>query len=293
MATVDKHELGRPPAGWRQRMYTVIFESETPAGRAFDKAIIFAIVVSVAVVIADSVPSLHARLKGPFDAAEWFFTALFTLDYAARLLSVERPWRYARSFFGIVDLLSVLPSYLALIFPETQSLIDVRVLRLLRVFRIFRLTHYLTEYQHLADALAASRRKIMVFISAVLMVVLVLGTLLYVVEGPEHGFTDIPTAVYWAVTTITTVGFGDITARSRTGRILTMVQMMGGLLLVGVAARVLASAVQEGLHRQRRDHTDPGEGPTEQGPTEQGPTEQGPTEQGPTGQGPTGQEAGP
>jgi voltage-gated potassium channel len=224
----NQNDLGRPPQGWRRRMYEVIFESETPAGRVFDKVIIAAILVSVAVVIADSVPAMHRRFRGAFDLAEWLFTLLFTVEYLARIASVERPWRYMRSFFGVVDLLSVLPTYLALAFPETHALIDVRILRLLRIFRVFKLTDYIVEYQLLGDALAASRRKILVFLSAVLMVVLVLGTLLYVVEGPRHGFTDIPTSVYWAITTITTVGFGDITPKTDFGRLIASVMMLIG-----------------------------------------------------------------
>jgi voltage-gated potassium channel len=179
-------------------------------------------------VIVDSVPAARSRFRTAFDIAEWFFTILFTIEYLARIVSVQRPWRYVTSFFGIVDLLSVLPTYLAFFLPETHALIDVRILRLLRVFRIFKLTDYIEEYQMLAEALAASRRKILVFLSAVLMVVLILGTLLYVVEGPEHGFKDIPTSVYWAVTTITTVGFGDITPKTDVGRFIASVMMLIG-----------------------------------------------------------------
>ncbi|GAB3646652.1 ion transporter [Ramlibacter alkalitolerans] len=221
-------ELGKPPRGWRRRLFEIVFESETPEGRLFDKCIILAIIVSVVVVIVDSVPSSRLRLPTAFNIAEWCFTALFTVEYLARIVSVQRPWRYVRSFFGIVDLLSVLPTYLAVLLPETHALIDVRILRLLRVFRIFKLTDYMVEYQMLADALAASRRKILVFLSAVLMVVLVLGTLLYVVEGPRHGFKDIPTSVYWAVTTITTVGFGDVTPKTEVGRFIASVMMLIG-----------------------------------------------------------------
>jgi voltage-gated potassium channel len=221
-------ELGKPASGWRRRAFEIIFESDTPEGRAFDKVIVAAIVVSVVVVIVDSVPAVRSRHRAAFDAAEWFFTILFTVEYLARIVSVQRPWRYMRSFFGIVDLLSVLPTYLAFFLPETHALIDVRILRLLRIFRIFKLTDYVAEYQMLAEALAASRRKILVFLSAVLMVVLILGTLLYVVEGPEHGFKDIPTSVYWAVTTITTVGFGDITPKTDVGRFIASVMMLIG-----------------------------------------------------------------
>jgi voltage-gated potassium channel len=228
MVPGNESDLGRPPMGWRRRLYEVIFESETPAGRAFDKLIVVAILLSVAIVVADSVQEWSLRYRTVFNSAEWFFTALFTVEYIARVVSVERPWRYVRSFFGIVDLLSVLPTYLAFFFPEMHALIDVRILRLLRVFRIFRLTEYVAEYQMLGEALAASRRKILVFLSAVLMVVLVLGTLLYVVEGPQHGFKNIPTSVYWAITTITTVGFGDITPKTDIGRLIASVMMLIG-----------------------------------------------------------------
>jgi voltage-gated potassium channel len=224
----SEHQLGKPTQPWRRRMHEVIFESETPEGRLFDKVIVVAILVSVAVVVLDSVRGLNARHPLAFDAAEWFFTAVFTVEYLARLASVQKQMRYALSFFGIVDLLSVLPTYVAFFFPEAQALIDVRVLRLLRIFRIFKLTEYLVEYQMLAEALAASRRKILVFLSAVMMVVLILGTLLYVVEGPEHGFKDIPTSVYWAITTITTVGFGDITPKTDLGRFIASAIMLIG-----------------------------------------------------------------
>ena len=241
MATAAETELGKPPHGWRRRAHEIIFESDTPAGRAFDKWIVAAILVSVAVVIVDSVPAFRNRWRTGFDAAEWFFTLLFTVEYLARIVSVQRPLRYVRSFFGIVDLLSVLPTYLAILVPETHALIDVRVLRLLRIFRIFKLTDYVVEYQMLAEALAASRRKILVFLSAVLMVVLILGTLLYVVEGPEHGFKDIPTSVYWAVTTITTVGFGDITPKTDAGRFIASVMMLIGWGTLAVPTGIVSA----------------------------------------------------
>jgi voltage-gated potassium channel len=244
----NESELGKPQAPWRRRMHEVIFESDTPAGRLFDKVIVTAILVSVAVVIADSVPALQQRHRTAFNAVEWFFTVLFTVEYLARLLSVKRQLRYALSFFGIVDLLSVLPTYLAVIFPETHALIDVRILRLLRIFRIFKLTDYIAEYQMLGEALAASRRKIMVFLSAVLMVVLILGTLLYVVEGPEHGFKDIPTSVYWAVTTITTVGFGDITPKTDAGRFIASVMMLIGWGTLAVPTGIVTAEMTARRH---------------------------------------------
>ncbi|HWI84109.1 ion transporter [Ramlibacter sp.] len=248
MATSDRDDLGRPAGGWRLRSYQVIYESDTAAGRLFDQLIVLAILVSVAVVVIDSVPQWHARHRFGFALAEWFFTLLFTVEYLARLMSVRRPLRYALSFFGLVDLIAVLPTYLALVLPELHALIDVRILRLLRIFRIFRLTEYIAEYQVMGEALLASRRKILVFLAAVLMVALILGTLLYVVEGPEHGFTDIPTAVYWAITTITTVGFGDITPKTDLGRFIASVIMLIGWGTLAVPTGIVTAEMTVRRH---------------------------------------------
>jgi voltage-gated potassium channel len=248
MATSDRDDLGRPAGGWRHRWYRVIYESDTAAGRLFDQIIVAAILVSVATVMADSVQEWHARHRTMFELVEWFFTLLFTLEYLARLVSVDRPLRYALSFFGLVDLLAVLPTYLALFLPELHALIDVRVLRLLRIFRIFRLTEYVAEYQFMGEALLASRRKILVFLSAVMMVALILGTLLYVVEGPQHGFTDIPTAVYWAITTITTVGFGDITPKTDLGRFIASVIMLIGWGTLAVPTGIVTAEMTVRRH---------------------------------------------
>ncbi len=220
--------VGKPLSGWRLRLYTVIFEADTRAGRLFDQILIGVILLSVAVVVADSVQSIHAVHQSLFFWLELGFTLLFTIEYIARLVSVRRPLKYALSFFGVVDLLALLPTYIALFYPEAQSLIDVRVLRLLRVFRVFKLTAYVDEFQLLGAALVASRRKVLVFLSVVMMIVLVMGTLMYVIEGPQHGFTSIPTSVYWAITTLTTVGFGDITPRTDVGRLLSSLMMLVG-----------------------------------------------------------------
>ena len=221
-------ELGKPLAGWRLRLYTIIFEADTRAGRLFDQGLVLLILCSIAAVMAGSVQAIAAIHGRAFFVLEWFFTIAFTLEYLARLACVRHPWRYARSFYGVIDLLALLPTYLALLVPEVHALIDVRVLRLLRVFRIFKLTAYLVEFQSLGRALAASRRKILVFLSAVLMIVLIMGTLMYVVEGPDNGFTSIPTSVYWAITTMTTVGFGDITPKTDLGRLIASVMMLLG-----------------------------------------------------------------
>ena len=253
----EAEKFGRPPEGLRRKMFGVIFESDTPAGRAFDVALLLFILASVLVVVLDSLQIAGDRYAAIFDALEWMFTIVFTVEYIARLSCVERPLRYARSFFGIVDLLTVLPTYLALLLPQLGMLMDIRLLRLLRVFRILKLTPYIQEYQALGAALVASRRKIMVFIGTVAILVLLLGTVMYVVEGPANGFTSIPVAVYWAISTITTVGFGDITPKTGLGRaIASFIMLLGwGILAVPtgiVTAEMTRSAMRENFLEPRR-----------------------------------------
>ncbi|WP_221795560.1 ion transporter [Aquisediminimonas sediminicola] len=221
-------EYGEPHAGWRRKVYQVVFESDTRAGVLFDKALIVAIVTSILTVVMDSVPALHARWAGMFTVLEWFFTLLFTVEYGMRVLCLRRPMKYAGSFYGIVDLLAVLPTYTALLFPVIHVLIDVRVIRLVRIFRIFKLTAYIGEFQLLSGAMIASARKITVFLSIVIMVVVVMGSVMYVVEGPANGFTSIPTSIYWAITTMTTVGFGDIAPKTELGRLISSMMMLVG-----------------------------------------------------------------
>ena len=209
-------------------LYTIIFEADTRAGRLFDLALIWFILASVGVVVLDSFEALHARWGPLLKALEWFFTLSFTLEYIARLACVRRPSRYARSVFGIIDLIAVLPTWLSLFVPGLHALIDVRLLRLLRLFRILRLAQYVDEYRALAHALLASRRKIFVFLSFVLIVTVVMGTVMYVVEGPANGFANIPVSVYWAISTLTTVGFGDITPKTGLGRTIASLMMLIG-----------------------------------------------------------------
>lgn len=240
--------LGRPLSGWRLRVYTVIFEADTRAGRAFDMALIALVLASIAVVMLESVAPIKARWGGLFRVLEFVFTALFTIEYVLRLVCVRHPWRYARSFYGIVDLLAVLPTYLALFAPQLYFLVDVRVLRLLRVFRIFKLGAYVAEYAMLAHALRASARKILVFLSVVLMVVLILGTVMYVVEGPGNGFTSIPTSLYWAISTITTVGFGDITPKTDLGRAIASLMMLLGWGVLAVPTGIVTAEMTAQRH---------------------------------------------
>jgi voltage-gated potassium channel len=239
--TLAAEDLGKPEGGWKLRLYTIIFEADTKDGRRFDHWLIAAILLSIAVVMLDSVETINARLQLPLNILEWFFTLLFTVEYAARLACVRKPWRYVLSFYGIVDLLSILPTWLAMFWPEAHALIDVRVLRLLRLFRILKLSAMMSEYQMLGQALYASRRKILIFLSVVMMIVIVLGSLMYVVEGPGNGFSSIPTSIYWAITTLTTVGFGDITPKSDLGRFISSLMMLLGWGTLAVPTGIVTS----------------------------------------------------
>ena len=242
--------FGKPPAGWRRRLYNIIFEADTRAGRSFDIALVFVILISILVVVVDSVPALHGPKRPVMNALEWFFTVLFSVEYLARLCAVRRPWRYATSFFGIIDLLSVLPAYFSLFVPESAALLDIRILRLLRVFRIFKLTLYINEYTMLGGALRASGRKILVFLSVVLMAVLILGTVMYVVEGPQHGYTSIPVAMYWATVTMTTVGYGDITPQTGLGKLIASFMMLLGWGILAVPTGIVTAEMTSLRFRQ-------------------------------------------
>jgi voltage-gated potassium channel len=242
---------GRPAGGLRARLYDIIFESDTDAGRRFDIALVGAILLSILVVVLDSVPSISARYDGVMNALEWGFTLLFTFEYLVRLWCVRRPLRYATSFYGIIDVLSVLPTYFSLLVPGSALLLDIRILRLLRVFRIFKLTLYVEEFTRLGEALLASRRKILVFLSAVLMAVLVLGTVMYVVEGPRNGYTSIPVSMYWAIVTMTTVGYGDITPHTNLGKLIASFMMLLGWGVLAVPTGIVtAEMTTQGMARR-------------------------------------------
>lgn len=246
----------------RLKMREVIFESSTRAGRLFDLVLMLMIVASLLVVVMDSVEGFSRQHHVALAVAEWTFTGLFTLEYLARLYCAPRRLRYAGSFFGVIDLLALLPTYLALFFPGLHALIDIRVLRLLRVFRVLKLTQYLREFSSLGAALSASRRKIFVFLFTVSMVVLVMGTVMYVVEGPANGYTSIPVGVYWAITTMTTVGFGDITPKTDLGRLIASTMMLMGWGVLAVPTGIVtAEMVQRrgGIGARHAPDADPEE----------------------------------
>lgn len=228
-----------PQGPWRQHLHTIIFEADTPAGKIFDVALLISIIVSVIVVMLDSVAGLRARYGPLLMGLEWGFTILFTLEYGLRLLSVRRPLAYVGTFFGIVDLLAIIPTYLSLFVPGSQYLLVVRVLRLLRVFRILKLAEYLYEGQTLGRALWAARRKISVFLLTVVTIVIIVGALMYVVEGPGRGFTSIPASIYWAVVTMTTVGYGDIAPQTTLGKTLASLVMLLGYGIIAVPTGIV------------------------------------------------------
>lgn len=223
----------------RQRLYSIIFEHDTRAGRAFDIALIIAILLSVTVVMLDSVAGISARYGRVLKAIEWAFTILFTVEYLLRLYSARRPARYARSFFGIVDFLAILPTYLSLFFPPGRFLLTIRILRVLRVFRVLKLVHFLGEASVLGRALRASRHKIGVFLLTVLSVVVIVGSLMYVIEGPPAGFTNIPVSIYWAIVTLTTVGYGDIAPQTPLGQALAALLMVTGYGIIAVPTGIV------------------------------------------------------
>jgi voltage-gated potassium channel len=223
----------------RDRLYQVVFESDTPAGRAFDVSLLWCIILSVLAVLLESVGSVRQAWGGALRGLEWGFTGLFTAEYFLRLYSARHPGRYARSFFGLVDLGALLPTYISILFPGAQSLLALRALRLVRVFRILKLGRYTGEAQILLDALAASREKITVFLSAVVTIVLSVGALMYFVEGEKHGFANIPTGMYWAVVTMTTVGYGDLVPQTALGKFLASLLMIAGYGILAVPTGIV------------------------------------------------------
>ena len=238
-----------PP--WRGRLYDILFETDTLGGRIFDVALILIILGSVLVVMLDSVESIVGRHDLALHVLEWIFTVLFTIEYAARLASVQSKRRYALSFFGIIDLLAIIPTYLSVLLPGTEFLVIIRVLRVLRVFRVLKLVRYLGEARTLGRALAASRFRIIVFLITVLTLTVILGSFMYLIEGADAGFTSIPVAVYWAVVTLTTVGFGDITPNTAAGQMLAALIMLLGYGLIAVPTGIVSVELAQAAHLGR------------------------------------------
>jgi voltage-gated potassium channel len=234
-------EAGGAPGSRRAATYRIIFQTDTGWARTFDVALIVAIIASVAVVMLDSVAAFHAEHGDSLRVLEWVFTGLFTVEYLLRLWSVRSPKTYALSFFGLIDLLSVIPTYLSLLFPGGQFLVVVRVLRVMRVFRVLKLAQYVGEASVLGNALRAARYKISVFLVAVLTIVIIVGSLMYLVEGADAGFTSIPIGVYWAIVTLTTVGYGDIAPITPVGQALASLVMILGYGIIAVPTGIVTS----------------------------------------------------
>lgn len=234
----------------RQRLYTIIFESNTPAGQRFDTALLVTILASLVVVMLDSIEGLHSQYRDLFNYLEWAFTALFALEYGLRLYCSPKPLGYAFSFFGLVDLLALLPAILALVIADAQYLLIVRVIRMIRIFRILKLRQYLSQANYLLIALRGSRQKIIVFLVSVSSLVTVFGALMYVIEGPAHGFTSIPTSIYWAVVTLTTVGFGDITPKTPLGQMVATLVMITGYSIIAVPTGIFTAELTNAMRQE-------------------------------------------
>ena len=226
---------------WRESLNDIIFGAETPLGKGFDIVLIVMIILSIIMVMLDSVEAMQIHYVEFFYIGEWFFTLLFTIEYLLRLICVRKPWRYIRSFFGVVDLLSILPTYIGLLIPSVKYMLALRVLRLLRVFRVLKLSEYMQEAHVLMNALDHSFRKIAVFLYVVLTLVVVFGSLMYVVEGSDSGFTSIPKSVYWAIVTLTTVGYGDIAPQSPLGQMIASAIMIMGYGIIAVPTGVYSA----------------------------------------------------
>ncbi|NMH29111.1 ion transporter [Flavobacterium silvaticum] len=227
--------------GFRYRLHTIIYEADTRAGKLFDLILLALIVLSIVAVMLESVVPIKYRYGKELQIAEWIITAFFTLEYFGRLISVKKPVVYALSLYGIIDLLSVLPGYIDLIYPGAHFLVALRAVRLLRIFRILKLVHFVGAGNQLVEALKKSRNKIAVFLYSVIVLCIILGTIMYIVEGPESGFTSIPMSVYWTIVTLTTVGFGDITPVTPLGQFISTIIMILGYGIIAVPTGLISA----------------------------------------------------
>lgn len=239
----------------RATLYEVVFGTDTPAGRGFDIALIWAILISVVAVMLDSVQSISGNRQWLFNGIEWFFTLLFSLEYLVRLYCAPKPLHYARSFFGLVDLLSVLPTYLAFFVSHASFLIMLRLLRVLRIFRVLKLMRYINEADLLVRSLYMARRKIFVFFFSMFVLASIFGALLFLIEGPANGFTSIPKSIYWAVITMTTVGYGDVVPQTVLGQSVATLLMGIGYAIIAVPTGIVTAEIAVEMHRERSANT--------------------------------------
>ena len=239
----------------KRKIHEIIFEADTPAGKIFDVSLFVAIVLSLIAVMLETVPGIREEYGDEMRILEWVFTILFTIEYLLRIYSVTRPWHYIRSFYGIIDLLSILPTFIGLIFAGSQALMVIRGVRLLRIFRVLKLSRYLFEAEMLGKALQASRRKITVFLLAVVMIVIIAGAVMYVVEGGENGFDSIPKSIYWAIVTLTTVGYGDISPGTTIGQFLASIIMILGYGILAVPPGIVTAEMTQHSDGDRHTNT--------------------------------------
>jgi voltage-gated potassium channel len=233
----------------KTKLHEIIFEADTPAGKAFDIGLIFTILLSVLVVKLESVADIRQHYGPALWTLEWSFTIAFTLEYLLRLSCVDKPRRYAGSFYGVVDVLAILPTYVSLLFPGTHSLLVIRTTRILRVFRVFKLVQYWSEARTLARALRASHRKIVVFLYVVMILVIIIGAFMYLIEGEQHGFTSIPRSIYWAIVTLTTVGYGDIAPATALGQTLAAMVMILGYGIIAVPTGIVTAELARDAYK--------------------------------------------
>lgn len=239
------------PETMRERIYTTIFGTDTPAGRNFDIILIIAILISVVAVILDSISWIHQRYGEQLYILEWCFTLAFTAEYAARLYSSPNPRAYATSFYGVVDVLSIIPTYLSFLIPGAQGAVIIRILRVLRIFRVLRLMRFMSEANVLTRSLFAARRKIIVFLFAVISIIIIFGSLMYAVEGPANGYTSLPRSIYWAIVTITTVGYGDITPQTNLGQALAAIAMITSYAIIAIPTGIISAELISEVQREK------------------------------------------
>lgn len=242
---------------WREQLRIIVFQSDTKPGRRFDKVLLVLILCSLLVAIIDSIEAVHRNYATPLAWIEWAFTFIFALEYLVRLYCSPKPLRYAFSFYGLIDLLAIVPGILAIYYSDAQYLLIVRVVRMLRIFRVLKLSPYLKQANYLLAALRGSKQKIIVFLATVSTLVTVFGTLMYVVEGPEHGFTSIPKGIYWAIVTLTTVGFGDIVPKTPLGQILSSMVMITGYSIIAVPTGIFTAELANAMRGDQLQHDCP------------------------------------
>jgi len=236
---------------WKKKLGNIIFESDSAAGKGFDVVLLIVIIVSVALVVMESIPSINAKYGHGLKISEWIITLIFSIEYILRISVAYQPKKYVFSFYGIIDFLSVIPTYLSLVFIGAQGLVVIRALRLLRVFRILKLTRYSSESNILLQALRASRIKISVFIFAILMIITIIGTLMYLIEGEANGFTSIPIGIYWAIVTLTTVGYGDITPLTNLGKFISAIVMLLGYAIIAIPTGIVSAEMVHSANRKK------------------------------------------